>query len=352
MEFRHIVRALLSALFVTPLLVFINTSGASKNQVPVFHEDLRPYGFLSKPDATSVNYTDLNFLSNDLLLVSINVRQFGPVEPLFSDTPPSKLLLFDVSQRKLVRSTDLPIEKDSGSIRATRNGQFALLDRSGVRVCSIELLCGKAFATEGPLMVSPGGSRIVVGGNAQSEEKVLDSETLTETARFPWMISLLVPGDNGTLLLKSGAVLLKSSGKPDQSITSVDWPAQFLNDGAIAGFDADNVVVVKLDGSILYRIPILKSYQTHIVPSNSGFRFCIDEVGYARWSLPSLLGYGDVPYHIERVRVIDTASGHQLFDMKWDPRPYVGHMVVPALSPDGHRIAVIRHGTLDVFQIP
>jgi hypothetical protein len=45
-------------------------------------------------------------------------------------------------------------------------------------------------------------------------------------------------------------------------------------------------------------------------------------------------------------------SGKSLFELHWDPRPHVGVISVPALSPDGRRLAAIRHGFLEVFEIP
>ena len=37
--------------------------------------------------------------------------------------------------------------------------------------------------------------------------------------------------------------------------------------------------------------------------------------------------------------------------LEWDPRPYEGDLTDPALSPDGYKLAVIRKGRLEVFDI-
>jgi hypothetical protein len=56
-------------------------------------------------------------------------------------------------------------------------------------------------------------------------------------------------------------------------------------------------------------------------------------------------------FNFERVTVLETDSGHLLFKLEWDPRPYGGGLTDPALSPNGQRLAIIRNGSLEVFEI-
>jgi hypothetical protein len=58
------------------------------------------------------------------------------------------------------------------------------------------------------------------------------------------------------------------------------------------------------------------------------------------------------PVNFESISVMSTDSGAQVFELRWDPRPYMGTPVTPVLSPDGHEVAVIRHGILEVYQVP
>lgn len=112
-------------------------------------------------------------------------------------------------------------------------------------------------------------------------------------------------------------------------------------------------MIQALDGAVRYETIVESSLpETKIIPATNGKRFCIYEVGYNKFSLPNLLGYGDVPYHFERVRVLETNTGKPLFELQWDPRPYWYDLVKPAISPDGHRLAIARHGFLEVFEIP
>lgn len=162
------------------------------------------------------------------------------------------------------------------------------------------------------------------------------------------------------LLFDGDQVVDESSGKPRQTFFSTDTNAQFLNEDTLAGYanrmnKPSKLVVRRLDSAIMYQIALEAGwYGTRLIISTSGLRFCVDERGYRRWSLPHLLGYGGgaVHYNFERVRVFETGSGRELFDVKWDPRPYSGEVAAPALPPSGHRIGIVRHGFLKVFNLP
>lgn len=340
--------------------VFWLTAGgcANRSPSPMFRQDLRSWGFATGTKGVARNFTDVNFLTDDLLLLNTATEGgLAPVEPLDEEIS-SKLLLFDVSTGNLKKSAEYPVEKWSPQpVRATQGGRFVVLNVSGVHVCSVDLTCSAPFSTRGPLMVSPGGERLLVGGNGQSERKVLDSKTLKEIDRFPHNSEQVQIGD-ALLLIDGDRVADKANDKPRQSFFSTDTDAQFLSGNTLAGFSSrinqpDKVVVRRLDGTVMYEIPLqAKWYETHLTTSASGQRFSVDELGYDRWSLPHLLGYGDVPYHFERISVFETATGIRVFTLKWDPRPYAGQLVRPALSPDGHRIALVRSGFLEVFKVP
>jgi hypothetical protein len=328
--------------------------GQSRDPKPLFREDIRPYGLAVVAAGRHVaNYTDVTFLSDDLVLVAVNMREFARVSPLFADKPPSKLLLFDLSQKRLVRSIELPVEKDSGSIRATQNGQFALLDRAGVRICSVDLECGQAFPTQGPLLVSPGGTRLAVGGNAETGQKLLDSATLKEIGSFPYQNPAVVPGDGGLLLRYGNKQYLRLPGKRDYPIGShLVSASQFLNDKNLVGFERNEAAVVRMDGTVLYLLRVRDAWSAGFVAAAAGTRFCIHEWGYTRWN--SIVNFYDIdegrPPNFEKVRVIATDTGKRVFQLEWDPRAY--GPVAPALSPNGHRVAIVRGGYLDVFDVP
>jgi hypothetical protein len=341
------------------LSVFAMAAAAFANptsQKPLFRQDLHLLGFPDRALASNTaNYTDIVFLSDDLILVAVNFREFASVSPLFADEPPARFLLFDLSQGKLIRSADLRVEKAQGSVRSTQNGQFALLDEAGVRLCSSDLTCGQPFATRGPLLASPAGTKLIVGGNARSDQKLLDSSDLKELDSFHSQDSSVIPGDEGLLLhyIRSKTELhLRLPGKPDYSLEFGGPSARFLSNKIVADFSSRSLLVAKLDGEVLYRLPVKIPWDANLVTAASGTRFCIHEIGYTRWVSFINFGYveGTQP-SIESLRVIDTESGKLLFQLKWDPRPYGYPLVIPALSPSANRIAIVRQGYLEVYEV-
>jgi hypothetical protein len=351
------------ALSFTALLAILTVAfacGKPSEPGPFFREDLHPFGFPTEAHGRIIgNFTDINFLSDDLVLVSVNNRAYGPVEDSLSDQPVSKLLLFDASRRTLLKATELPVEKDVGSVRATRNGEFVLLNESGLRLCSRELQCGPPVATRGPLFVSPGGTRIVVGGNSRTEQKLLDSASLTELEHFSWMNPSIIPGDSALLIRQDNKLYIRLPQKPDQRLPFGGigvWPeARFLNSNSIADFESDKALAVaKTDGTILFRVPVNARWNvTGVSTAASGSRFCFHEAGYTTFN--SILNFYDIessrPFNFENVNVLSTDSGKSLLKLRRDPRPYVGYLSTPALSPDGHRLAVIHSGFLEVFEV-
>jgi hypothetical protein len=114
--------------------------------------------------------------------------------------------------------------------------------------------------------------------------------------------------------------------------------------------DASEVVVTDMDARPVRRYKVEKAWRTGILPAASGTRFGIYEHGYtALNSLANLLDIDEGrPQDFQRVRVIDISSGKEVYKLEWDPRPY---LTKPALSPSGHRLARVKAGILEVFQV-
>lgn len=326
----------LAAVFIaiisaTPVLVSGRTSHCAALTI-----DLRTFGFpdFSKVQHTS-DYTSLAFLSDDLLLVDINERVWGhSAEPLETDQPPSRFLVIDVNQGKIVKTTEHPVDKSGGSVKATNSDEFVLLDRAGLHVCNASLSCGRPLATQGPVRVLPGGFKLLVGGNGQTEVELLDATTLHVLNR-PAPQQLKVDFMRGGILF-DGRELISDSATAETG-----------------GGDVREMPIQTADGRTLYQVPVTAQYQVRLFANRSGSRFCVLEESYTRWN--RVVNSWDIdsgrPHNFARVRVFDTNSGRELFEMKWDPRP---SQIVPslALSPNGHRLALIRHSELEVFDIP
>jgi hypothetical protein len=360
MKRSHNARGLV-VLCMVPIFTAVVANGGPAQPRPLFRQDLHPFGFLTEDSRRIVaNYADLNFLSDDLVLVTVNNKIFGPVEKADSDQPPSKLLLFDVSHKSLLKSLEMPVEKNAGSVKAIRDRQFALLNESGLRICSSDLECGLPLATHGPLFVSPAGTRIAAGGNGRTEQKLLDAASLKEIGRFPGINQEVIPGDGGLLIRQRGKIYVRLPGQSDQQLSFGGlgvWPeARFINDTTIADFESDKALAIaRIDGTILFRVPVrARSHARETVTAASGSRFCYYEAGYTAGN--SFVNFLDIdsgrPLNFEQVKVLSIDSGKSLLELHWDPRPYIGPLSIPALSPNGRRLAVIRHGFLEVFEVP
>lgn len=321
--------------FVFGLMIFFAASSPASPQHPVFSVQLMRIprgdavaGAVGQKDKVAPGFTDVQFLTDNLLLLCLNSRES------FSDQPDSVLVLFDIDQKKLVRSAQYPVEKTDGSVAATQNGNFVVLNQEGIHLCSIDLTCGPAFASTGPIRVLPGGTELLVGGDMRTKVDVLSASTLQMLHPAPENLRINVLRDE-TLL--NGSAM--------------------INDDALAeihSIDAQGMPVTDAQGKELYRIPVIDRYNFNatVIPNVSGSRFCILEAGYTRWN--RMVNFVDIDSsrlpNSARIRVLDTSSGKQLFILRWDPRP--SSVRRPAISPDGHRIALIQHSTLEVFEIP
>lgn len=335
MNSRFATHCLILAIACVGAISLFGATSNSDQKHPALIVDLRPYGFPDyHKDRHIVDYTGVQFLSDNLVLVSLNKHvHMSPQEPLFTDEPPSKLLLFDVGQERLVLTAEYRVEKAGSSVLATQNGQFVVLNQAGVHVCNSDLSCGAPFTTKGPIRVLPGGTQLLVGGNGQTEVDLLDASTL-RVLSSPAPRSLEMDFMGGGILLDGG---------------------ELINNSTVAETgkgDVREMPVKAVDGRTLYRVPVTAQYETTVVANRTGSRFCAVEESYTRWN--KIVNFLDIdtgrPPNFARVRVFDTPSGKQLFEMQWDPRPSL--VRPPALSPDGHRLALIRHSELEVFEIP
>ncbi len=348
---------LVTLTFVFSLLSAIVVQSKPPEPKGIFYQDLHFFGFITEAHGRTIgSFTDINFLSSDLLLVTVNTRMYGSFEPSFSDQPISKLLLFDISRGQLVKSMEMPVEKAAGSVRATRGGQFVLLNESGLHRCSLDLECSLLFLTRGPLFSSPQGARLVVGGNAKTPQKLLDGE-MNEVDQFPWGNLNVVPGDRGLLIRQDGKLHIRFAGRPDQPLSFGGggiWPeARFLNQETIADFESDKALAVaRGDGTVLFRVPVTARWElAELTTASSGSRFCLHQAGYTIQN--SIINFLDIdngrPFNFESVSIISVDTGKVVLEERWDPRPYVGLLAAPALSPDGRKLAIIRKGILEVY---
>jgi hypothetical protein len=180
--------------------------------------DLRKFGyqFTGLPSAFA-DYTDLGFLSEDLLVASINQRSFGPVERTFADTPGSTLIVFDIKHGTVLTTKKMSVEKMSGSVQPVKGERFALLNEKGLQFCDAALQCGPPIETRGPMFVSPQGRRVAIGGNSLTAQTVIDTESLKQVAVFErpqktFQQVMVIPGDEAMLVDWNNRITVRKSG--------------------------------------------------------------------------------------------------------------------------------------------
>lgn len=274
--------------FVTALLV-TGGSAAETGHKPKRTFDMRQYGYASE----ARDYSAVGFLSEDLLVVAINQAPNYYPHPLFEEKPDSTLVLLDVGNEKPPRVTRMPMFKFNDSMASASEGYFLVLTLSEVKLCSADFDCQRTFPTKGPIWLSSDRSKIVVGGNSMTPRVVLDSHLVPITGQSPETIQAA-------------------------------WQEQTRPDGSYIGSTSS------LDGA---RLMTVETRQT-------------------RWSKIKnpLAGLGEPPFNSQRVTVYDKQTGHELFALRWDPRR--GGTTRPALSPTGRRVALLRRGLLEVFEVP
>jgi len=251
--------------------------------------------------------TNLAFLSNDLLLAAINRREC----PESANTAISfigqdvqrttTLLLISVTEQKLVGNVRLAAAKQPESVRALQEQRWIVSDDSGVKLCAMDGQCGPPSPWQAGALVS----------------YKLQGETI---GRWSPLVQFL-----------------------------------FLNDEKVVDLREGAAVVMTLDGVVLYKIPVREAYRNaSLVSSTSGARFLLNEFAFTH--LNSFISFMDDkasrPRNLKRIRVFDVASRKTLFENHWNPNRYEDSDDLPSLSPDGHRVALVRDGVLEVYEIP
>ena len=269
------------------------SSNTEKQYKSVHAWDLRRFGYSSE----ARDYSMVCFLSEDLLLVAINQAPMIYPHPLIEDTPEAVLVLFDVRNDQALRITRMPVLKAGDSVAWVPEEQFLVLSRSEVKLCSADFLCDRSFPTKGPFRLSSNHTRAVVGGNRGSPATFLDSRTLAVLA--------------GEDLAQISAEGHRHYNPDDSFVDSVS----------------------SADGARAMRV----------------------ETKQSRWSKITnpLAALGERPFNIRKITVYEKQTGQVVFALQWDPRHDWGGLTRdPALSPAGHKVALLRRGVLEAFEIP
>jgi hypothetical protein len=277
--------ARVAVILILGLVSRIFSAQGAQAEKAVFRAELKPYGFLNDQELTS---SSLNFLSDSLLLVTINeewtipMRKVGSVlargGPSNMDSPPSIAVLFDLETQKKRLTAVIQVRKFADNVWAVRDNHFLILNSSGVKRCSAEMVCGETYPTTGPVFVTPDRNRAFVGGNFGSQRVLLDTTTLQPVNE----------ADAQTTPFPSRLKSRYNNGYDVRSVFSTN------------GVRADSILHVRWDHAVSQEI---------------------------------------VVYDASNAVLMRTKIGRATY---W----------TPALSPNGHRLAVVLDGVLEVYEIP
>jgi hypothetical protein len=360
-------RSTTNGLLLLSLLAVLGCSSTKSVPRASFREDLRPYGVIIEPDMRTVSYSQVSFLSDEVLLVAVNQERFS--QPTFGvdnvEASPTKLLLFDIKKRALIRSAEVSVEKDFDSLQPLSNARFAIREGSEIKICDVTFVCSQPIVVgPGPLVASPRGTTFTAGGHGDSERVLLDSASRRTLGRFPPQNPIVAPGDGTSLICyaRTPQLFAKENGKPERALPfnnhgGIIVPdSRFLSDAIIGVSESlETLLVARLDGTSLYRIPVHSWYRgTSIFSSAGGERFGIRESDFTRWN--RIAHFDDIEnsrtYDFEKIRVLDVGSGKTLLEIERDPRPYIKRLTLPSLSPNGRYLATIYRGFLETYEIP
>src|ERR1700733_3147500 len=219
--------------------------------------DLRNFGYrFTGSTSVFADYSGLSFLSNDLLVISINQRSFGPVELTNADIPESTIVVFDVKRASIMTTGKMAVEKTWESVQAISRERFAVLNEKGLQFCDPDLRCEPIAPAFGPMFVFPQGKRVAVGGNRLTAQTVIDTESLKQVAVFGHAQNghPAIPGDGAMLVDKNGRITIQRSGAEDVPLNVPNkWAFleyRFLNPGSVACLNEDTseAVVSDTDG--------------------------------------------------------------------------------------------------------
>lgn len=247
------------ALLVLLIVSFQPQSADAKNKSS-FRAKLKHFGYMT--DSYTAEYSSLGFLSDNLLLVTINQWVSHGVDPLVTDEPPSTLVVFDLTTKRAVRKASMVVRKSARSVAPLTSGDFLVLSMSDVKVCSAGLRCERSIRTKAV--------------------PALDSDSMKS---------------------------LKLQGGADSFVLRVDD----------ASADGARKVTAELSSTIWNRI-------MHPIS--------IDE--------PS-------PPDFRRISVHDNRNGKIVLSLRYNPK---NHLLGPALSPNGNKLAIVRDGVLEVYDLP
>lgn len=260
------------------------------------------------------------------------------------------------------------------ALAGTTGGRFLLCTNDAVRVLSVtlEVVQEKHFASPSTCKPSPSGRTLLLSAVSQHTREMTLLDTESFNLQSNWTEQM--PDGERTFAF-SDRWLLGACGKPaglcvrrvnegwrpfriagqQRLITAAESiTASFINDDTI-GIGGTTLTLATVEGAVLFQVsPVDKQmFGTPPVPSSGGARFVVVE-GRMRGARND--GLDMYPFYAtDNATVYSVNNDRPVFSLKlqgtspWTPWHAIQN--VAALSPDGHSLAIISDGVLEVFEV-
>jgi hypothetical protein len=360
---------------------------------PAVRIPVAPFGYLA-PNSFYLTYrfssASLSFLNDDHLLFTF--RAFGLLRRLRSDQRGDadqeiRALVFDLRTGKVVRQTQWRLHDRDQYLWPLPGGKVLLRIRNTLYLTDQSLVLHPylTFPSEiESIQLSPSGRLMIVERSQPPGVDIASAPSLEQAT--PLMVDILAPGSTQDLItsqMPSAAALpLMGDGLLDvlQSNREADWTVRFvpfrgpphvlanmksqcrpdvqplsetaaLIMGCYSSGDSRTVVAISTaDGSELWQNQWDNKYVWGwFTYADNGSRFAYESLEVNR-PISAFDALDPQAVTAQMVGVYDTDSGKLV--LVRDASPVLSAGQNAALSPDGTRFAILRHGAIEVYNLP
>ncbi len=388
-------KAALRSVFIVTLIACTSSLCGSANgdstsiQRPATQIDLSSVGyeqFSQMARRSGAANVSLDFIDRDHVLFTFNSKKLVRRLP---DCPPTHddrmvhAAIFEVSSSRVLRQTDWYLHDSRPYVWTLGSGRMLLRKANSLFVLDSNLSettlwtspddllwvsvtpDGKQIFTETSKEASPSArngskSRIQIefrDADSLAVQRVIRSAKVANMEAVSSGFASVVAGASGRVWLvrfgpgeqqRANIARVRTRRVPDILYPSSNTLLIGRDSSKVPGY---SVSMFTVTGNRLWqqRWNAHRYYPT-LARSENGSRFAVGTLALVDSSLPPVEGEQMPEGLLQGIEVLDTASGTHVFSTSASPVVLQGHNF--ALSPDGSRLAVLRGGVIDFYELP
>ena len=330
--------------------------------------DLTQFGLTFPPAGQTPNTdAELLLLTNDRLVVLLTHLEDGRIGK------PADLLVMETRNGAILQHRKFPAHEATAppgqQPQRLSPTEFALAAPHGALRCNLDLQCRDEPLLAGQLRVSTDGNLLLLGNPGPGQNVWLGfdrhltllqryrNDPFSDIAANPF--GTVLSTDAGLQFFPTDQTTHRTLTREKDRFAQANHTILYLTSAAHRlPVPAYQLLATKDTGHPLYRLDL------HLLPGlpwnpdltadASGRLFAVHWTRNAWWQLLHLLACIDEcppPPAFERVALFHAVDGSLAQAFLWDPRPWNLH-AVPALSPDGTRIALVQRNLLTIYALP